>query len=122
MWIVHDTRNLGRQALRRQNFLLDTPSAARFGKSARVLKLIIVKRMWQRNQDRGPAQHRQFGDGRGTRPRDDEVARGHARWQIFEKRCDFGLDAGRAVLRNDFGDVLVARLLHDLQAVSQILR
>src|SRR5258708_3809891 len=53
----------GGEPLRRQLLLLYAPSAARFGKSLRVLQLVVVDRMRQRHENRRPAHDRELGYG-----------------------------------------------------------
>ena len=77
--------DLTRQPLGRQLLLLDTPAPPRFGKIGCILKLIVVKRMRQRNEDRRAADDGELGHGRGPGAGDDEMACRHPRGQILEE-------------------------------------
>ena len=53
---------------------------------AGIGELVLVERMRQRHQDRGPADGRKLGHGRGAGARDDQMRRRHPRRQIGKER------------------------------------
>ena len=82
--------------------------------------LVLVERVRQRHQDRGPPDRRQLGHGGGAGARHHEMRGGDARRQVGEERRHLGGDPGPRVDLLDPRDVLLARLLHDRQAHLQM--
>ncbi len=76
--------------------------------------------MRQRDEDAGPADRRKLGDRRGARARHDEMARRHARRQIFEERRHVTGDLQPRIDVADARQILIAGLLHDLQPRPQL--
>ncbi len=71
------------------------------------------------NEDRGPADHGQFGDGRGAGARDDEMGLGHPARQIGEEGRELGLHLGAGVSRAHGFDVFGPALLYDSEPRAQ---
>ena len=95
------------------NSILHQPyGAAGFLQHAGIGELILIERMRQRHQDRGTADGRKLGDGRGAGAGDHEMAGRDARRQIGEERRDF---AAASVCRRHSapGPNLPRGLLHD---------
>ena len=93
---------------------------ARSRKPALAL-LILIERVRQRHQDAGPADGAKLRHGRRAGSRDHQMARRHARRQVREERLDLRghlqLGVGFAHARQ----ILIARLLHDMQPLAQRL-
>ena len=86
-----------RPAFRRQFLLLDAPGRRPIRQAWWHSELVVVERMRQRHQDRGPAHDGQLGHGRGAGAADHEVRLGHPLGQVREERGDLRRDAGRRV-------------------------
>ncbi len=78
--------------------------------------------MRQGHQNRRAADSRKLGDGRGSRPRDDEMALGHPLRQILEEGRHIGLDAGVLQCGLDPYHVLFTCLLDDLKPLPDLGR
>ena len=108
------------EPLGREIVLLQHDRAAGLRQHIGIGELVLIERVRQRHQNRGPADHRQFRDGRGARARHDQMRRRDARRQIGEERRDLGFDAEPRIGSRDARLVLVARLLHDAQPRAQV--
>jgi len=76
--------------------------------------LILIQRMWQRHQDRGAPDRRDFRHGGGARARDHQLRSRDAQRQIGKERRDVRLHAGALIDFGDPRDVFGPRLLrHD---------
>ena len=85
----------------------------------RIGGLVLVERMRQRHQDRGPPDDRELGDRRGAGARDHELGRRHAGRQVARRRARSRPRRRRRDRPPTPFDVLGARLLHDRQARAQ---
>ena len=68
---------LGREARLVGGLLADADRAAELGERERVLRLVIVGRVRERNEDRRATDGGDLGDRDRAGARDDEVGRGH---------------------------------------------
>ena len=107
------------EAVRGEVVLRDPDGAAGALQHAGIGELVLIERMRQRHQDRGPADGREFGNRRGAGARNHQMARRHARRQIGKERRDLGGDRGAGVGFAHALEILLARLLDDSEARAQ---
>ncbi len=104
------------QGLGRQVLLLHAPGAPVFRQPTRILQLIVVDGMRQRDKYGRAAHHGKLRHRGGTGAADDQVRLGHLLGQVGEERGQVGADAGLPIGLLDAREVFLAALLHHEQA------
>ena len=93
----------------------ETDRAARVHQHAGVGELVLVERMRQRHQDRGPADRGELGDRRGAGARDHQMAAAMRAGRSGKNGATSASTLKPGIGLADARHVLLARLLHDLQ-------